>query len=211
MTLIVSGNILEFNSSLTNCITMNKQPPTSKKQCIDDQPDQVHINRQGLPMTSSKSTQPILVAIDFSDDSEAALLWACNYTKCTNSSLIILHVVHDPADAPGFYRSDENDWAEPMAEVANRMAKDFMDKMYNMNPSLSPLKEARFEFLQGLPPGRIVEFAEKEQAQIIVMGSCGRSGLYHILLGSVAERVAQISKIPVVIVKKPVEAEDKNE
>lgn len=162
-------------------------------------------------MTSTKRIQPILVAIDFSDDSEAALIWASNYTKCTESPLIILHVVHDPADAPGFYRNDDDDWAEPMAAVANRMATDFMKKMYDKHPSLSPLNEARLEFVQGLPPGRIVEFAEKEQAQIIVLGSCGRSGLHHILLGSVAERVAQISKIPVVIVKQPAKNEDKNE
>lgn len=162
-------------------------------------------------MTSSKRMQPILVAIDFSDDSEAALLWASNYTKCTESPLIILHVVHDPADAPGFYRSEEDDWAEPMAAVANRMATDFMKKMYDKHPTLSPLKEAHLEFVQGLPPGRIVEYAEKEQAQIIVLGSCGRSGLSHILLGSVAERVAQISKIPVVIVKQPARNEGENE
>ncbi len=156
-------------------------------------------------MIVSNEKQPILVAIDFSDDSEAALLWASNYTKCTKSPLIILHVVHDPADAPGFYRNEGDDWAEPMAAVANQMADDFMQKMYEKHPSLSVIQEARLEFVQGLPPGRIVEFAEKEHAQIIVMGSCGRSGLCHILLGSVAERVAQISKIPVVIVKTTTE------
>jgi len=43
------------------------------------------------------------------------------------------------------------------------------------------------------------------------MGSCGRSGLSHILLGSVAERVAQLSNIPVVIVKAPAEVEKTDE
>ena len=162
-------------------------------------------------MTTTKDSRPILVAIDFSADSEAALLWASNYTKCAKAPLIILHIVHDPADAPGFYHDKENDWAEPMAAVANRMADDFMKTMYEKHPSLLPIREARVEFVQGLPPGRIVEFADKEQAQIIVMGGCGRSGISHILLGSVAERVAQLSKIPVVIVKKPVEVEETNE
>jgi len=162
-------------------------------------------------MIISDEKQPILVAIDFSDDSEAALLWASNYTKCTKAPLIILHVVHDPADAPGFYSNEGDDWAEPMAAVANRMADEFMQKMYEQHPSLSVIHEARLEFVQGLPPGRIVEFAEKEHAQIIVMGSCGRSGLRHILLGSVAERVAQISKIPVVIVKTVTEKVEMHE
>lgn len=162
-------------------------------------------------MTKTKDSRPILVAIDFSADSEEALLWACNYTKCCKSYLIILHIIHDPAAAPGFYHKEENDWTKPMAAVANRMSEDFMKKMYEKHPSLSPIHEARMEFIQGLPPGRIVDFAEKENAQIIVMGSCGRSGLAHILLGSVAERVAQLSKIPVVIVKTQCEAEEENE
>ncbi|MBL4902719.1 MAG: universal stress protein [Desulfocapsa sp.] len=162
-------------------------------------------------MTSTKDIQPILVAIDFSADSESALLWACTYTKYTAAPLIILHIVHDPADAPGFYHNEANDWLEPMEAVANRMAKDFMKKVIAKHPDLSLLQDARLEFVAGLPPGRIVEFAEKEQAQLIVIGSCGRSGLSHILLGSVAERVAQISKIPVVIVKTPVGIEEKHE
>ena len=162
-------------------------------------------------MTPIKDTRPILVAVDFSADSEAALLWANNYTKCSQAPLIILHIIHDPAAAPGFYHKDNNNWTKPMAAVANRMSEEFMNKMFEKHPSLSPIHEARVEFVEGLPPGRIVEYAEKENAQIIVMGSCGRSGLAHILLGSVAERVAQLSKIPVVIVKKPVEIEKKNE
>jgi nucleotide-binding universal stress UspA family protein len=158
-----------------------------------------------------QNSQPILVAIDFSSDSEAALLWANNYRECTNAPMIILHVVHDPADAPGFYRSAEDDWAEPMAAVATRMAEDFMKNMVEKHPELKYLEDARLEFVSGLPPGRIVEFGEKEEVQLIVMGSCGRSGLSHILLGSVAERVAQISKVPVVIVKSQVQGEEQNE
>ncbi|MEN8191147.1 MAG: universal stress protein [Thermodesulfobacteriota bacterium] len=162
-------------------------------------------------MNTSNKIRPILVAIDFSTDSEAALLWACNYQKLTQVPLVILHVVHDPADAPGFYRQAEEDWAEPMGSLAREMAEEFMQTMEKKHPTLSILQESPLEFVPGLPPGRIVEFAEKEEAQIIVMGSCGRSGIAHILLGSVAERVAQLSKIPVVIVKTPLKEEKEHE
>lgn len=162
-------------------------------------------------MTINNQHGPILVAIDFSDDSEAALLWADNYKKCREAPLVILHVIHDPADAPGFYRQKEDDWSVPMASAANKIAEKFMKKMHDKHPSLQSFQEARLEFVQGLPPGRIVEFAEKENAQIIVMGSCGRSGLSHILLGSVAERVAQLSNVPVVIVKAPAAIEGSDE
>lgn len=162
-------------------------------------------------MTTTKVIKPILVAIDFSADSEEALLWACNYAKLIKAPVIILHVIHDPADTPCFYRNEEDDWAEPMVAGASRMAEEFMKKMHDKHPTLSPLREARLEFVPGLPPGRIVECAEKEQAQIIVLGSSGRSGLSHVLLGSVAERVARLSKVPVVIVKTPVEEKETDE
>ncbi len=162
-------------------------------------------------MDDTKDIKPVLVAIDFSADSEAALLWANRYIKQNHAPLIILHVVHDPADAPGFYRKEKDDWTEPLAAVANRMAKEFVKEMESKHPELSCLKETRIEFVSGLPPGRIVEFAKKEQVQLIVMGSCGRSGISHILLGSVAERVAQISDVPVVIVKSPRNKEEKDD
>ncbi len=161
-------------------------------------------------MTTNHEIKPILVAIDFSVDSEAALLWANNYTKCTNSPLIILHVIHDPADAPGFYQNG-SDWSKPMIDVATSMTDDFMKSMYEKHPSLTGIHEAEIHLFKGLPPGRIIEFAEKSHAQIIVMGSCGKSGIKHILLGSVAERVAQLSTVPVVIVKKPLDDENTNE
>ncbi len=53
----------------------------------------------------------------------------------------------------------------------------------------------------GLPITRILEVAEEIGAQLIVMGSHGRTGLPHLLLGSKAEKVAQLSPIPVTIVK----------
>ena len=55
----------------------------------------------------------------------------------------------------------------------------------------------------GLPVTRILEVATKTEAQMIVMGSQGRTGLSHLLLGSKAEKVAQLAPIPVTIVKTP--------
>jgi nucleotide-binding universal stress UspA family protein len=53
----------------------------------------------------------------------------------------------------------------------------------------------------GLPPGRIVEVAAEIGAELVVLGSRGRTGLAHVLLGSVAERVVQTAPMPVTVVK----------
>ena len=156
---------------------------------------------------SKTETGPIVVAVDFSADSEAALVWASDYADCTGAPLLVLHVVHDPAEAPGYYRKDEADWARPMAALAEDMMHDFMKEMRTAHPDHAPIQTAETALVTGLPAGRIVEKAGQVKAPLIVVGSRGRTGLPHILLGSVAERISQLAPIPVVLVK----AQSRNE
>jgi nucleotide-binding universal stress UspA family protein len=146
------------------------------------------------------------VAVDFSADSDAALLWASRHADAIGAPLRVLHVVHDPAEAAGFYREDAASPDVTMSEVAERMMEEYLAKMRDANPGLTALQTAESELVSGLPPGRIVEVAERDGVQIIVIGSRGRTGLAHILLGSVAERVAQLAPVPVVVVKRPPES-----
>lgn len=150
-----------------------------------------------------KDPRPILVATDFSPDSGAALLWASQNAAHTGAPLLVLHVIHDPTDAAGFYRGDEWSPSETISDVAEKMMAAFLRRMREANPDEAPLQSATPELVTGLPPGRIVEIAKREGAQMIVMGSRGLTGLSHILVGSVAERVTQMAPMPVVIVKPP--------
>ena len=145
---------------------------------------------------------PILVAVDFSEDSREAVLWASHEAMHLGARLIILHVVHDPAASPGFYKRMDEDWLRPMDEAAREMMDTFLAEMRASHPSLSVLLNVEIRFVTGLPAGRIVEVAKEEDATLIVIGSCGRTGLPHILLGSVAERVVQLAPMPTVVVKR---------
>ncbi len=69
---------------------------------------------------------------------------------------------------------------------------------------------AEYVALRGSPDEVIVKFAKDKKADLIVIGTHGHTGLKHLLLGSVAERVVQKSPCPVLTVKTP-EAEDKDE
>ena len=147
----------------------------------------------------------ILVAVDFSDYSEAALLWAARAAERFQSPLLALHVVHDPASAPGSYAAEGDDaYARRMEERAGEMMREFVERVQHENPDLAPLQELETTLAVGLPPSRILEVAEKSGATLIVVGSQGRTGLSHLLLGSKAERVAQLAPIPVTIVKAAV-------
>lgn len=152
---------------------------------------------------------PILVPVDFSAHSRAALLWAADAARRYDAALVILHVAHDPADEPGSYaRRDETTRAPGSRSKLRRiedMARDHFDaylaEVRKENPTLAALQSARARLVVGLPATRIVEVAQEEGAGMIVMGSHGRKGLSHAMIGSQAARVARLAQMPVVVVK----------
>ena len=81
------------------------------------------------------------------------------------------------------------------------MMDEFLEKIRDEHPDLIPLKNASPLLVIGTPVTRIIEIAKKENAKMIFVGSHGRTGLSHLLVGSKAERVVQLSPIPVVVVK----------
>jgi len=159
--------------------------------------DQISETRQD----PAGGTGPVLVAVDFTADSTAALIWACGYASSVGVGVVVLHVVHDPEDAPGYYRKGEEDLLRPMEDVAVEMIDQFLEQVAKKRPDLDALEGAEKILVKGIPATRILEVAETKGASLIVMGSRGRTGLPHLLLGSKAERVVQMSPIPVTIVK----------
>ncbi|MCB2101273.1 MAG: universal stress protein [Rhodobacterales bacterium] len=149
------------------------------------------------------SGPPVLVPVDFSRDSEAALLYAADMAACMNAPLAVLHVVHDPEFHPGYYRDAADSPNMPIEDVAQRLLDAFMDRMAADHPEHPALARARRERVSGLPVNRILEVADLLAARAIVMGSRGLTGLPHLLMGSKAERVVQLAAIPVTVVKAP--------
>jgi len=139
--------------------------------------------------------------VDFSADSEAALVWACRYVSFTGAGLLVLHVVHDPGDAPGYYRRGEEDALRPMEDVAKEMLEEFLEQVQGDHSEVAAVRNLETKLVRGIPASRILEAAASVDAGLIVMGSRGRTGLPHLLLGSKAQRVAQLSPVPVTIVK----------
>jgi len=97
-----------------------------------------------------------------------------------------------------------------MQDVAKSMMEKFLTDMRVRHPELEALNSAETRLIKGLPPSRIVEAAELLNARLIVVGSRGMTGLNHMLLGSVAERVVELAGVPVVVVKAAGRSGDKN-
>ena len=143
----------------------------------------------------------VLVAVDMSMDSRAALLWAGDYAAKADLELAVLHVLHDPAEAPGTYSRNASSPLTPMSDTAEEMLSEFMADACSDRPELRCLAEAKTRVVNGLPAGTIVEEAMQLGAALIVMGSRGQTGLSRLLYGSTAEQVLQLSPIPVTVVK----------
>ena len=153
-------------------------------------------------MKETKQDGPILVPVDFSPYSAAALAFAANLADCVGRSLTVLHVVHDPGEMPGYYsRGIKPKHLQRIEDAAAEMLEAFLAKARKQLPDSKPMLEAESVLVKGLPRNRILELAEQKEASMIVMGSKGETGLKRLALGSVAERVVQLAPIPVTVVK----------
>ena len=154
-------------------------------------------------MAKKPDKTTLLVAVDFSPFSEEALCFAGQLAEKLKAQLLVLHVIHDPAEAPGFYaqKGKKKKFLRSMEEAAEEMMEEFLLKIRQACPDQMPIKKAKPLLVVGTPVTRIVEVAEKKQAGMIIIGSHGRTGLSNLLLGSKAGQVVQLSPIPVTVVK----------
>lgn len=134
----------------------------------------------------------ILVPIDGSDQSTKALEFALG--EFPDADLTALTVI-DPSD--GAYAADY-----PLGAEFNALRERADNVLEEAETIASEHDRAvETESRTGRPARQIVEYADDEEFDHIVIGSHGRSGLTRILLGSVAENVARRSSVPVTIVR----------
>ncbi len=154
-------------------------------------------------MASKQKKQPVVLApIDFSATSELAVLTAAQLARCLDLPLMLLHVVHDPGEMPGYYsQSIKHKHVQRIEDNAQTMLEEFIARLKEEHPELREIRQAAPVLVKGIPVTRILEVAANENAAHIVVGSKGQTGLKHLLLGSVAERVVHMAKVPVTVVK----------
>jgi len=137
----------------------------------------------------------ILVATDFSLPSEFALEWGRRLSEVFGAKLALLHVVDIFGLAEVGCRIVGGD---PLLPMLRKEAADGMQQWQTRVPGMEGIVR------EGSPRPLIVESAVELQCQMIIMGTHGRSGLAHLLLGSVAEYVVRHSKVPVLTVRASV-------
>ncbi|MEA3420847.1 MAG: universal stress protein [Acidobacteriota bacterium] len=139
----------------------------------------------------------ILWATDFSDESQEALLYASIFAKTFKAKLIALHVV--PDFSPALYDTEiviKGELAQKV-DIIKKEAKNRLD-------NLREIKGMSFESLvkEGNASKKILETAEKENIDLIVVGKRGMSVIEKLFIGSVANQLLRNSHIPLLITKK---------
>ena len=141
----------------------------------------------------------ILVPVDFSAPSERALEFAASLAEHYNASLELLHVQEDPIYTtlyPDAYFADIEGLRRQLTHDAERS----LAALVTEHPSLQGRTTNRVVI--GRPATVILEQSANGGADLIVMGTHGRSGFAHLMLGSVAERVVRSSTCPVLTVRE---------
>ncbi len=152
---------------------------------------------------SRKSHRPILVPVDFSATSEEALRFGAWLAESTGAPLTIVHVVHDPGEAPGYYHvKGRKKQLRRMEDVAAEMFDEFVSRMRHEMTDSKAMAHAKKVLVVGLPVTRVLELVEKLDATMVVMGSRGRTGLARAMLGSKAEHILRLCPVPVTVVKE---------
>jgi universal stress protein A len=134
----------------------------------------------------------ILHPTDFSPRSEHAFHLACSLARDHGGRVIVLHVAEPPVVGYGgaITPPPEGDWKALEAQLRRVQA-----------PGARVPVEHRLE--EGDPVAEILRVAREGNCDLIVMGTHGRTGLAHLLMGSVAERVVRKATCAVLVVKSP--------
>jgi nucleotide-binding universal stress UspA family protein len=140
----------------------------------------------------------ILVALDFSEHAKPVIEWGTHLAKEHGSRLILLHAYHLPVEfqqLEGAYLPPDF-WTNVKTEAQQQLAK------YSEEVSRRGV-EVEAVVREGYPATVIEEEAMRRKVDLIVIGTRGLSGIKHLLLGSIAERVVQKAPCPVLTVKIP--------
>jgi hypothetical protein len=151
-----------------------------------------------VPKAAQLEFKSILVATDGSKYSAAAASESIGMAKRNGSSLTVISVVPSELTTPtdiDFTVNQRELIAEKEMHNAEKNAKDVKEAAQKEGVS------ARAFVMSGKPSEAIIQVAQEKKADLIVLGSHGRTGVEKLLMGSVAERVIVLAACPVLVVK----------
>jgi nucleotide-binding universal stress UspA family protein len=144
---------------------------------------------------TSEFYRNIVIATDGSENSQRAISYGIEFAKLSGATVHALYVVDTPSTI-------SETWTAGKEIIYNVMRNDgekAVSKIKKIGEASGV--EVREVVLDGYPGNEIIDFAENNNIDLIVMGTLGKTGLERFLMGSVAEKVVRGSKVPVLVVR----------
>ncbi len=138
----------------------------------------------------------LLCPVDFSDTSKHALSVAADFAERLDAGLHIVHVYQLPASSyPEGVFDVPDDLESNIEKQLSKKLDDFVKSNCKLKTNITT------DIYEGVTHTQIVNAANDKNADMIIMGTHGRTGVSHALIGSVAERVVRTSKVPVLTIR----------
>jgi nucleotide-binding universal stress UspA family protein len=138
----------------------------------------------------------ILAPVDFGESSQQALDTAIELATRLGAKLTIVHCYEIPAYAYGGMTFVAADLLGPVQDAAREQLEKTLAEVKKRFPGATGLLR------RGVPWSEILAAADETKADLVVMGTHGRRGVAHALLGSVAEKVVRTSPVAVLTVRR---------
>lgn len=139
----------------------------------------------------------ILVPIDFSEPSRKATEYALSFAKQFSAEVLLLHVIEfTPLPAPPLAVVQDETTQASLHEIAARELGEWRDAISSQAAVRASVREGLSTYVE------IVKAAAEGNIDLIIVGTQGRTGLAHLLIGSTAERVVRHAPCPVLVVRE---------
>jgi nucleotide-binding universal stress UspA family protein len=151
--------------------------------------------------------QKILYATDLSENSSYAFLYAVDMANKQNAKIVILHAIEPIPGYARIYTADKDEFTrkhqdEKISSMANYL-QEFCRKAQADTGLPCVELVSKIRVTVGHPPEEILNIAEEESCDVIVMGSHGKGFLAHTFLGSVSSAVLHRTRKPVLTIPLP--------
>ena len=138
----------------------------------------------------------LLLPTDFSDFAAPAADYAREFAERFNAELHLLHVLETQVTTTKFMMGlTIPERIEESAQEATAKLKQLYDDDWSSGQSIV------YDTAQGVPFAQIIKYSRDKEIDMIVMGTHGRTGLPHVFIGSVAERVVRHAVCPVLTIR----------
>lgn len=154
------------------------------------------------------ATQRILVPTDFSETSDEALRYAVLMAARLGATVQLLHVLDDPLIGGGL---SPDAYLVEAPTLRTGMLRTAQQRVAERTVADDPAVRIESEVLFGHGAKTIAEYAAERGVDMIVMGTHGRTGVAHLLLGSVAERLVRTAPCPVLTVRQARQTQGRTE